>query len=178
MGSEWLSDVVLAEVVNSVSWVCVGDDTKFDKPGFGRDLVQWSRISGVFHFDGFVLAFRLASKHRVVKMDPARLISVEQIFSTIILQVDRNEESGRVGAFSLDVELQFKLVKIFGVDLKLYGSIPGLLFACKILFVTCDCEGRILDLYQFWGLLGNPETNVSNIVRLKGFGCHKHYTCK
>ena len=165
-------------MVNSVSWVCVGDDTEFDKPGFGRDLVQWSRISGVFHFDGFVLAFRFASIHRVVKMDPVRLISVEQIFSTIILQMDRNKESGRVGAFSLDVELQFELVEIFGVDLKLYGLIPGPVSACKILFVISQCEGRIIDHYQFWGLLGNPETNISNIVRLKGFGHHKHYTSK
>ena len=105
MGSEGLSDVVLAEVVNSVSRVSVGDDTKFDKPGLGRDLVQGGRISGVFHFDGFVFAFRLASIHRVVEMDPARIISVEQVLSTVILQMDRNKESGRVGAFSLDVEL-------------------------------------------------------------------------
>ena len=76
MGSEGLSNVVLAEVVNSVSRVSVGDDTKFDKPGLGRDLVHGGRISGVFHFDGFVLAFRLASIHRIVEMDPAWPISV------------------------------------------------------------------------------------------------------
>ena len=61
---------------------------------------------------------------------------------------------------------------VFGVYLELYGAIPGPFFACKVLFVTCECEGRILDFYQFWGLVGNPETNFRYVMGLKYFAYH------
>ena len=162
MGSEGLSDVVLAEAVGRISNMMIGDDTKFDKPGLGRDLVDLGGIPGVFNFDGFVLAFRFAVQHGVVEVPPSGLVPPGQVLLLVVLESNGHRKGRCLWAVSPDVEHQFETGHGFGVDGELVGHEAGSFFHGDKFLIASEGIGRFVYFYEVFSLFLKPRFHFWN----------------
>ena len=150
----------------------IGDNTKFDKPGLGRDLVDLGGIPGVFNFDGFVFGFRFAVQHGVVEVPPSGLVPPGQVLLLVVLEGNGPRKGRCLWAVSLDVEHYFEGGHGFRVDGELVSHEDGSFFHGFKFLVTSEGIGRFLDFYEVLSLFLKPRFDIGNSKRHKLLRLH------